>query len=105
MEKNYWCHRLKKWRVQMGLSQKQIAKLSGLTQSGISHLEKGRRGFTQATLDKLLKIYKKDYCDLFCTIDYALLKSYLLDTKRKNDRPMIDPAELRKIPPEIIQKI
>jgi predicted transcriptional regulator len=50
MNDKTWRKNLNKWRDEMGLTEKQAANAAGIAQK---------------TLDKLLKLYKKDYSDLF----------------------------------------
>lgn len=63
MKNEKWRRRLRLWRKQMHLTQKQLAQLANVSQTEISFLETGKRSFTQETIDKLLKVFKKQYSD------------------------------------------
>ncbi|MBU2530022.1 MAG: helix-turn-helix transcriptional regulator [Elusimicrobia bacterium] len=51
--------KLKKARIELGLDQKQVAKLLNKTQSYISKIESGQRRIDVLKLKELAKIYKK----------------------------------------------
>ena len=57
--------KLKKARLDVGLSQKQVSEMLGRTQSYISKLESRQRRIDVVQLKELARIYKK-------TIDYLL---------------------------------
>lgn len=52
--------RLKATRLQCGLSQVQVAKLLGTTQSHLSKIESGQRRIDVIQLKEFAKIYKKE---------------------------------------------
>lgn len=53
-------HKLKKARKESGVTQKQVAKLLGKTQSHISKIECGQRRIDITQLQTFASIYKKD---------------------------------------------
>lgn len=65
MDDKTWRRRLRQFRQERGLTQPELAKLSGISQAQISQLEGGGRKFTQKNLDPLLKVLRKSYHQLF----------------------------------------
>ena len=59
-EHKYIVEQLKKARKEANLSQEEIAKILGKTQSYISKIESGQRKIDIIQLKKFAKIYKKD---------------------------------------------
>lgn len=56
--------KIKKYRLQIGLSQKDLAKATGLSQGFISGLEKGTRTPSLAKLNKLAEYFEIDAVEL-----------------------------------------
>lgn len=100
MDNKTWRKKLKRFRKERGLTEKELSKLSGVSQSQINHLENGNRDFTQKVLTKLLKTLKKDYWDIFCPEE---LEKMLIHQKRSTDSPSFDPLKHRKISSKITQ--
>jgi len=59
-EHKYIVEKLKKAREWTGLSQEEVAKILGKTQSYISKIESGQRKVDVVQLKEFAKIYKKD---------------------------------------------
>lgn len=59
-------YNLKKIRKERELTQEQVAEFLGIKQSGISHLENGKRVLTMPTVEKLCSFYGCSYQDLIC---------------------------------------
>ena len=57
--------RLAEIRQQMGLSQRRVAELSGLTHSAISTIEQDKVSPAVSTLQKLLKVYGLSLSEFF----------------------------------------
>ena len=57
--------RLSELRQQMGLSQRRVAELSGLTHSAISTIEQDKVSPAVSTLQKLLKVYGLSLSEFF----------------------------------------
>jgi len=68
-EHKYLVGRLKKARLEMGLSQKEAAKLLGRSQSYLSKLESGQRRIDIITLKRFAAIYKQN-------IDYFIKEGW-----------------------------
>ena len=52
-------NKLKNTRIEIGLDQKQVAKLLGRTQSFVSKIESGQRKIDIVLLKEIAQIYKK----------------------------------------------
>lgn len=70
-----WRVRLKLIREKRGLSQDDLAKLSGLSQPVISQYERGRRKFKQKTLAPILIALRVTWADIFCGCSMKLRRS------------------------------
>ena len=57
--------RLSELRLQMGMSQRRVAELSGLTHSAISTIEQDKVSPAVSTLQKLLKVYGLSLSEFF----------------------------------------
>lgn len=55
---------IKEWRQHRGLTQDQLADRIGVATSTISQLEKGRQGYSQATLEALAEALQCEPADL-----------------------------------------
>lgn len=55
---------IKQWREHRGLNQEQLAARLEMTQSQISQLESGRRGYTQQTLEAIADALQTDVASL-----------------------------------------
>jgi transcriptional regulator with XRE-family HTH domain len=62
---DYWNDRLKHFRETAGMTQAELSTKSGVSQSLITNLEKGKRNFTQKSLSDILRVLGRDYHDLF----------------------------------------
>ena len=58
--------RLSQIRQQLGLSQRRVAELSGLTHSAISTIEQDKVSPAISTLQKLLKVYGLSLSGILC---------------------------------------
>lgn len=47
-------------RKQQGISQSELAKKIGTTQSNVARIEAGQQNFTTATLQKIATVFKRD---------------------------------------------
>jgi transcriptional regulator with XRE-family HTH domain len=56
--------RIKEWRAQRGLSQRDLADVSGVSREYIARLELGQHDPTVSTLEKLAKALKVSVADL-----------------------------------------
>lgn len=61
--------RIKELRMQRGMSQVQLAKEIGLSQTNLSNVERGRTGATLANLLKIRSVLKCKMADFFVNID------------------------------------
>ena len=52
------------WREYRGLTQEQLANRLGMTQSHLSMLENGKRGYTQETLERIAEALQTDPASL-----------------------------------------
>ena len=59
-EHKYLVEKIKKARLEIGLDQKEVAKLLKKTQSYISKIESGQRRIDIIQLKEFAKLYKKD---------------------------------------------
>jgi transcriptional regulator with XRE-family HTH domain len=64
-KKNIVGENLRKIRLQMGLTQEEVALRSGLSQSYINQLESGKRMFTQKSLEQIGKALNIPIIDFF----------------------------------------
>lgn len=55
---------IKQWREHRGLNQEQLAERLEMTQSHLSMLENGRRGYTQETLEAVAEALQTDVASL-----------------------------------------
>lgn len=55
---------IKQWREHRGLSQEQLAERLEMTQSHLSMLENGKRGYTQETLEAVAHALQTDVASL-----------------------------------------
>src|ERR1043165_8657013 len=55
---------IKQWRESRRLNQEQLADRLGMTQSHLSMLENGRRGYTQETLEAVAEALQTDVASL-----------------------------------------
>lgn len=55
---------IRQWRENRGLNQEQLADRLGMTQSHLSMLENGRRGYTQDTLEAVADALQTDVASL-----------------------------------------
>lgn len=63
--------RIKELRMQRGLSQIEMAKQIGISQTNLSNVERGRTGATLANLLKIRSVLKCKMADFFVSIDGA----------------------------------
>ncbi len=63
---------LKNLREDKGLTQKQVAKLTGTTVTFISLLENGKRNASDNTKRKLAKIYDCEVIDIFLALQLTI---------------------------------
>jgi transcriptional regulator with XRE-family HTH domain len=82
-----WRENLKRARESKGWTLDQLARLTGITKSQISMLEKGKRTFTQKTLTPIVDELGIDFADLFCGCSF---------NKRKTDPQDFNPHKLRR---------
>jgi len=84
---------VKKYRIERGLSQRELAKLSGLSPSFISLLEKGRYKFTsQATLDKLARALR-------------IKPQILYEVALQKTSPRARDADIPRSPEELLREV
>lgn len=55
---------IQQWRIARGLNQEQLAERLDMTQSNLSMLENGRRGYTQETLEAIADALQTDVASL-----------------------------------------
>jgi transcriptional regulator with XRE-family HTH domain len=55
---------IKQWREHRGLNQEQLAERLEMTQSHLSMLENGKRGYTQETLEAIAEALQTDVASL-----------------------------------------
>jgi transcriptional regulator with XRE-family HTH domain len=55
---------IKQWREHRGLNQEQLAERLDMTQSHLSMLENGKRGYTQETLEAVAEALQTDVASL-----------------------------------------
>jgi transcriptional regulator with XRE-family HTH domain len=55
---------IRQWREHRGLNQEQLASRLDMTQSQVSQLENGRRGYTQETLEAIADALQTDVASL-----------------------------------------
>lgn len=55
---------IKQWRISRGLNQERLADRIGMTQSQVSMLENGERGYTQETLEAVAEALQTDPASL-----------------------------------------
>lgn len=93
--------RIRELRKALRLSQEEFGSRLGITGSGVSNLESGRRSITEQMLKSLLREYKVDYIWLTTGKGEMFLrdKSELLDSLRVI---MADESDIRK---PIIEKL
>lgn len=53
-------HQILQLRKKQGISQLQLAKKLGTTQSNVARIETGQQNFTTATLQKIAKVFNRD---------------------------------------------
>jgi transcriptional regulator with XRE-family HTH domain len=63
--KNIVGENLRKIRMGMGITQEEVALMSGLSQGYINQLESGKRMFTQKSLEQIAKALKVPIIDFF----------------------------------------
>jgi transcriptional regulator with XRE-family HTH domain len=59
-------HKIKAWRKYKGLTANALADKAGVSASMISHLEQGKAGYTQKTLEALAEALDVLPCMLLC---------------------------------------
>lgn len=55
---------LREWRKYRGLTQQELADRAGLTNSAVSHLERGAKAYTQGSLEALARALECEPADL-----------------------------------------
>lgn len=53
-------HQVTQMRKRQGISQLQLAKKLGTTQSNVARIEAGQQNFTTETLQKIAKVFKRE---------------------------------------------
>jgi len=97
----YWNARLKNFRESHGMTQAELSKKSGVSQSLISNLEKGKRNFTQESLDDILRVLNLDYHDLFVrnrAQEYSPNLNITVNSKEEKDQLNGTADDYRGIP-------
>jgi transcriptional regulator with XRE-family HTH domain len=89
-----WNERLKELRESRTLTQQQLAGKAKLSQGMISGLEKGKKKFTQETLDKILAVLGCKYHDIFAErtkeeleVELKILQTKVRILESKSDDP------------------
>jgi transcriptional regulator with XRE-family HTH domain len=55
---------LREWRKYRGLTQQELADRAGMTNTAVSHLERGAKGYTQGSLEALARALECEPADL-----------------------------------------
>lgn len=92
--------KLKSIRIQLGLSQKALAKKMGVAESFINEVETGRKILNEAMMDKLSKIAGKDINDITMSIEEETSMENV-DIKVDNfktNRPSVNKTMIKEVP-------
>ena len=68
-----FANRLRAIRKFLGLTQEQVEEKAGISQSQLSGMERGKRGFTFKSLETICQVYNIHPADLFLGEDYPPL--------------------------------
>ena len=87
--------KIKGFRLEAGMSQKQLAKKLGVSEAFVSEFENGKKILNQNLIDRITKVLGKDVNDITMSFEQEVFKDEKEDIRKVEKR--VEKKEVQKI--------